>query len=1245
MGRLVGLELHNFKSYKGTTSVGFGTAQFTSIIGPNGSGKSNMMDAISFVLGVRTNQLRSSQLKDLIYRGSRIEEEQGQEAEQGEAEAEQGEEGDPDRAYVLALYEKSNGETLNLKRTITARGNSEYRVNNKKTTYNEFSSLLKEENILIKAKNFLVFQGDVEQIASQSASELSKMIETISGSGDLKREYEVLKDQQDQAKQETSAMISKRRTLMSEVKQYKEQCREAELYQVKIEEKNQTIQSRTLWKLYHIDQKQTTLDQSIDDTKTKLKTIKQEITKKESTFKSLKSQYAKELLKIEKFKKNITSKRLEIHGKKNELLPLQVKKESTAKKISALLKRVKEISADAERQTQYVKDVERQIKVVTKVKQTTEAQFKAKNKATGKQISEEDQKEYESLRQQYLSGAGGSAEEEALALLKDELNEIESSLAQLQTQKNINEERVVHLQTQRNELKEKLTTISNELNELNDQISKKKHSIKSLKKASEDFFNKDFELNTKLRSTLLKLDDLSANQRETHREVKLRENVNTLKRLFPGVIGLLNDLVHPKQKKYELALSTILGKNFDSIIVETSAVAHQCIAYLKEQRSGVASFIPLDTIEAQGIDSRLRHMDSKCRPTIDVVEYEQYLERAVQFACGNSLVCDDIQTARDIRWERNVDVKVVTLDGSLIHKAGLMTGGKSKNGSERRWNKNEVQDLTKIKDDLLFKLRELHQSKPNPIEIKNLEFDLVNLETQVSVIRRHRSELERSIHDADAEIKYHTEDNDREERRVQGKIRLEDIQQKISSQEAVIAKKQRGIFKDFCSKFGFKSIKEYEDTTQSQVRAQSKELKQFNTELLKLNKKLDFEKERLNDTTVRLTKLKADIDKSQEILKEVTEEIETIKNQLDVSESSLELYQTDLKDFEKTVEVKLAGTKNEQEELNELQDKKDQCQRQLEIGAEDKEKVLIEKIAILKNCKIESISVPFLSKTSLKDLPLDSDENLIDLVNELEVDYKSLDQRHKDINNSKISQEFEDQLEEINKTLSQLSPNVKAIDRLSEVSSSLETLEAEFQEIRAHELNIVKSFQDIKQQRYDLFMTAFNHIAAKIDPIYKELTNPQFSTSMTLGGGSAYLTLEDEDEPYLSGIRYHAMPPMKRFKDMEFLSGGEKTIAALSLLFAIHSFIPSPFFVLDEVDAALDNGNVAKIAKYILNHCSVDFQFIVISLKNSLFEKSDSLVGIYRDKDDNCSKTITLDLRTFDEAGMANAGAGAVSAA
>ena len=203
-----------------------------------------------------------------------------------------------------------------------------------------------------------------------------------------------------------------------------------------------------------------------------------------------------------------------------------------------------------------------------------------------------------------------------------------------------------------------------------------------------------------------------------------------------------------------------------------------------------------------------------------------------------------------------------------------------------------------------------------------------------------------------------------------------------------------------------------------------------------------------------------------------------------------------------------------------------------------------------------------------------------------------------------------------------MAPNTRAMERLESVENKLRSTEKDFEDARKYARRAKEDFEAVMKKRSDLFNKAFTHISEQIGPIYRELTR---STNYPLGG-QAYLDIEDSDEPYLDGIKYHAMPPLKRFRDMEHLSGGEKTMAALALLFAIHSYQPSPFFVLDEVDAALDNTNVARIANYIHDHAAPGMQFIVISLKAGLFQNSEALVGIYRDQVENSSKSLTLDV-------------------
>lgn len=199
---------------------------------------------------------------------------------------------------------------------------------------------------------------------------------------------------------------------------------------------------------------------------------------------------------------------------------------------------------------------------------------------------------------------------------------------------------------------------------------------------------------------------------------------------------------------------------------------------------------------------------------------------------------------------------------------------------------------------------------------------------------------------------------------------------------------------------------------------------------------------------------------------------------------------------------------------------------------------------------------------------------------------------------------------------------MRAAERLAATETRLKAIDEAFAETRKRAAAAKKAFEEVKTKRYDLFMKAFNHISENIGGTYKDLTkSPQFPL-----GGQAYLDMEDSTEPYLAGLKYHAMPPLKRFRDMEHLSGGEKTIAALALLFAIHSYQPSPFFVLDEVDAALDNVNVSRVAKYVREHASPGMQFIVISLKAGFFQESETLVGVMRDQGKMSSKYLSLDV-------------------
>jgi structural maintenance of chromosome 1 len=253
-------------------------------------------------------------------------------------------------------------------------------------------------------------------------------------------------------------------------------------------------------------------------------------------------------------------------------------------------------------------------------------------------------------------------------------------------------------------------------------------------------------------------------------------------------------------------------------------------------------------------------------------------------------------------------------------------------------------------------------------------------------------------------------------------------------------------------------------------------------------------------------------------------------------------------------------------------------------------------------------------------------------VKKLNLDYAKLPRDHKKEMSEKDQEqkrkEFRETQSAISDRLQGMNPNMKAAEQLKEIEERFSSLSNEWMEARKECDELSEEFERVKKLRCDKFNKCFEHVTGCIDDMYKELTiDPTSGGSV---GGSAYLTLNSQDEPYTSGIKYDTIPPGKRFMDMVNLSGGEKTVAALALIFAINSYNPAPFIVLDEVDAALDAQNVAKVTRFIQARRE-EQQCVIISLKERFYEKADGLVGICKSAASGHSNAFTLDLQLYDD--------------
>ena len=268
---------------------------------------------------------------------------------------------------------------------------------------------------------------------------------------------------------------------------------------------------------------------------------------------------------------------------------------------------------------------------------------------------------------------------------------------------------------------------------------------------------------------------------------------------------------------------------------------------------------------------------------------------------------------------------------------------------------------------------------------------------------------------------------------------------------------------------------------------------------------------------------------------------------------------------------------------------------------------------LLMQCKMDAIEIP-MSSGNMDDIVQQSSEGseststsqVQERASRIKIDYHSLPRNHRDINDADqakktgdgLAKELQNKLDVLEKIQA---PNLKAMQKLNQVTEKIQTTNEEFEAARKKAKKAKQSFEKVKNERINLFTNCCNHISDAIDGIYKALARND--------AAQAYLGPDNPEEPYLDGINYNCVAPGKRFQPMSNLSGGEKTIAALALLFAIHSFQPAPFFVLDEIDAALDNTNIGKVASYIREK-TTNLQTIVISLKEEFYSHADVLIGI-----------------------------------
>ncbi|XP_070936836.1 structural maintenance of chromosomes protein 1B isoform X2 [Macaca nemestrina] len=1206
MGHLELLLVENFKSWRGRQVIG-PFRRFTCIIGPNGSGKSNVMDALSFVMGEKTINLRVKNIQELIH-GAHI--------------------GKPisSSASVKIVYVEESGEEKTFTRIIRG-GCSEFRFDDNLVSRSVYIAELEKIGIIAKGQNCLVFQGTVESISMKKPKERTQFFEEISTSGELIGEYEEKKRKLQKAEEDAQFNFNKKKNVAAERRHAKLEKEEAERYQSLLEELKMNKIQLQLFQLYHNEKKIDFLNTKLEHVKRDLSVTRESLSHHENIVKARKKEHGILTRQLQQTEKELKSLETLLNQKRPQYIKAKENTSHHLKKLDVAKKSIKDSEKQCSKQEDDIKALETELADLDGAWRSFEKQIEEEILRKGRDIELEASQldHYKELKEQVRKKVATmtqqleklqweqKTDEERLAFEKRRHGEVQGNLKQIKEQIEDHKKRIEKLEEYTKTCMDCLKEKKQQEETLVDEIEKTKSRIS--------------EVNEELNLIRSELQNAGIDTHEGKRQQKRAE------------FGRLLDLCHPIHKKYQLAVTKLFGRYIIAIVVASEKVAKDCIRFLKEERAEPETFLALDYLDIKPINERLRELKG-CKMVIDVIKTQfPQLKKVIQFVCGNGLVCETVEEARHIAFGGPERRKTVALDGTLFLKSGVISGGSSDLKYKARcWDEKELKNLRDRRSQKIQELKDLMKTLRKETDLKQIQ----------TLVQGTQTRLKYSQNELEMIKKKHLVAFYREQSQLQSELLniesqctmlsegIKERQRRIKEFQEKIDKVEDDIFKHFCEEIGVENIREFENKRVKQQQEIDQKRLEFEKQKTRLNIQLEYSRNQLKKKLNKMNTLKETIQKGSEDidhLKKAEENCLQIVNELMAKQQQLKDIRVTQNSNAEKVQTQI---EEERKKFLAVDREVGKLQKEVVITQTSLEQKRLEKHNLLLDCKVQDIEIILLFG-SLDDIievemgtEAESTQATIDIYEKeeaFEVDYSSLNE---DLKALQSDQEVEAHLRLLRQQvasqedilLKTAAPNLRALENLKTVRDKFQESTDAFEASRKEARMCRQEFEQVKKRRYDLFTQCFEHVSVSIDQIYKKLCRNN--------SAQAFLSPENPEEPYLEGISYNCVAPGKRFMPMDNLSGGEKCVAALALLFAVHSFRPAPFFVLDEVDAALDNTNIGKVSSYIKEQTQDQFQMIVISLKEEFYSRADALIGIYPEYDDCMfSRILTLDLSQY----------------
>ena len=1172
------LELKGFKSFPNKTDIIFKEG-VTAIVGPNGSGKSNVSDAVRWVLGEQSiKSLRGEKLEDVIFAGADKQK--------------------PMNFCEVALTIDNSDNKLNvdysevtIKRRAYRNGESQFYLNNKSCRLKDIKEILLDTGIG-KDGYSIIEQGKVDEILSNNPVNRRKVFDEACGIS----KYRYKKNESERNLKNTKENLARINDIYVEIENqikplYNQQVKARKYLDLseqlkKIEVNNYIREIQKIEnQLKEINSQYEALIKELDNTD------KSKIDFEESS-KEINTQIEEVDKSIEKASEYINSIKSVIDKKDYEINLLNQSRENSSKKIQRNIEELEKINKSSKENKENLgklyKEKENNEKNINELKSQLNI-FIEKNEINKNKIETLNEK-IETLKDDIIELLNEKQDvSNKLTTLNANKDNIDQRNESIESEiKEIND-KVKEKEVLLEDLKEKTNNKKEKLNDFKEKINNYYERLNSLKEENHNLSNKIQNNNYSLKEYTSKLNvyiDMENHYEGFNRGVKeVLKNKN-----LKGIYGALGQVV-TVEGKYEKAIEAALGAYMQNIITADENSAKAAINYLKHNKIGRVTFLPMNIIKSK----KINNIQSKT-PFIgiasDLISYDEKYRDILENILGRTIVIDNIDQGIKFARETGHKYKVVTLDGDILNPGGSLTGGSLKTSGNILSRKRLINEFNE----------KINNTKAENID---LEEKVLSIEKELVDCKENIKQYEEEVKVLDKKLIFNNSSYSRYEEEVNS---LKSSMKKLETEKENLGSNLNYTMEK-------KSILENQIKDIDNNHAENKEtIENLNKELNKENEIYENEKSKFDSINLQLTK-------DKEILKSQNADIERIKAYLNELSNKISLIDKENKDEEseiKEIDEKIIIENREKENLKTQLNDNNKNLENKKIARENLKQKLDEN-----NVKLKDIDKQFMElkesifkvESRIEKLESNKEANNFKLFEDYNLTYlQAIELRDDEI---EINKKILDTLKKDIKSLGNV--NVDSIEEYKEIKERYDFYSEQKEDLQKSIEAIEEIIKDLEEHMKIQFKEEF----AKINENFKYVYNRLF------GGGEGNLTILDQANILESDIEITAKPPGKKMKNLSLLSGGEKALTAISILFAILLAKPTPFCILDEIEAPLDDSNIARFGTF-LKELTSKTQFIAVTHRRGTMEAADYIYGVTMEQR-AISKVIALSLNEAEE--------------